>query len=75
MRCVFDTLIIDMDSQDNLPIHLSKRTWRDKIVPKLSKLPGIQELHAFMVVKHPDTGVAGMEVRQHFLMVQFVLHL
>ena len=38
--------------------------WRDKLPSKYSKLPGIQELHDFVIVKHPDTAIATMKVRE-----------
>ena len=39
-------------------------TWRENIPSKYSKLPGIQELHDFIVVKQQDTGIAAMKVRE-----------
>ena len=39
-------------------------TWRENIPSKYSKLPGIQELHDFIIVKQPDAGIAAMKVRE-----------
>ena len=38
--------------------------WRDKISAKYSKLPGIRELHDFIMVRSPDTETATMLVRK-----------
>jgi len=38
--------------------------WRDKISAKYSKLPGIRELHDFIIVRSPDTEIATMLVRE-----------
>ena len=38
--------------------------WRDVIPKKYSKLPGIQELHDFIIVKQHETGIAAMRARE-----------
>ena len=38
--------------------------WRDKISAKYSKLPGIRELHDFIMVRSPDTETTTMLVRK-----------
>ena len=38
--------------------------WREKISAKHSKLPGIRELHDFVIVTSPNTGNATMLVRE-----------
>ena len=41
------------------------QTWRDKVGEKYTKLPGIRELHDFIVIRHPSTNHAIMKVREH----------
>lgn len=39
--------------------------WREKVAVKYSKLPGIYDLHYFIIVRSPDTGSATMLVHDH----------
>ena len=48
-------IIVDGDSIMN---------WRDKVSQKYSKLPGIRELHDFLLVKNPTANNAMMLVRE-----------
>ena len=40
------------------------KTWRDKVGDKYTKLPGIQALHDFLIVRDPATNNAIMKVRK-----------
>lgn len=40
------------------------RAWRSLLPDKYSNCPGIRNLHDFLVVKHPTTGIALMKVRK-----------
>ena len=40
------------------------RLWREKLTRKYTKLPGIHDLHDFVIVCHLVTGNAAMKVRQ-----------
>ena len=39
--------------------------WREKLVQKYSKLPGIRELHDFLIVRNPSTKYAMMLTRDY----------
>lgn len=41
------------------------QTWRDKVGEKYTKLPGIRELHDFIVICHLSTNHAIMKVQEH----------
>jgi len=40
-------------------------TWREVLGNKYSKMPGIRDLHDFVIVRHLITGSAMIKVRQH----------
>ena len=41
------------------------QNWREKVTVKYSKLPGIRDLHDFVIVRSPETGSATMLVRDY----------
>ena len=41
------------------------QNWREKVTIKYSKLPGIRDLHDFVMVRSPETGSATMLVRDY----------
>ena len=41
------------------------QNWREKVIVKYSKLPGICDLHDFIIVRSPDTGSATMLVHNN----------
>jgi len=66
---VFNTqeLVTVMSQSDNVTAVLEEgrsiQNWRDPVALKYSKLPGIRNLHDFIIVRSPETGAATMLVR------------
>ena len=49
--------------EDGSIVHV--HAWRQKLEEKYTKLPGIRELHDFLVFKHATTGSVLVKVRKH----------